>query len=104
MPKAIQIGPYAITVVNSTNLANELECDAALGLGLQQLVVREGYSRDYTAVSILHEVLHGVWRLAGLHHDLGDHEERIVSSMDAALLDTLRRNPELVAYLIGDDT
>lgn len=46
--------------------------------------------------TVLHEVLHAVFALTELS---GDVEEDTISRLSPAMLDVLRRNPRLVAYL-----
>lgn len=99
LPAAVVIGPYRVTITPDMGQASALDCDACISLGQQQMIVRPGYGYDYTAVSVFHEVLHGVFKIVGLQ-DLHEVEERIVDSLSAALLDTLRRNPALVAFLM----
>lgn len=55
---------------------------------------------------VLHEVIHGVLSCAYLdaQKDVFRNErmgERVVEALGTGLLDTLRRNPELVAYLVA---
>lgn len=63
------------------------------------------WSADYIAGTLLHEVLHAIWK-QGCSADttLGDGptEERAVCLLTPILLDTLRRNPALIAYLCQD--
>lgn len=59
---------------------------------------------DYKATVLLHEVLHAVFFLGGVEPlcPKGD-EEPIVKALAPLLRDTLRRNPRLVAYIMGRD-
>ena len=63
---------------------------------------------DYQRETLLHEVLHLCLRVAGVDPDqdakanVEDVEERAVNSMAGPLLDTLRRNPGLLAYLTAE--
>jgi hypothetical protein len=56
----------------------------------------EGQLRD----TLLHEVLHGVMAITG---GGVDDEEELVLRITPTLLDTLRRNPELVTYLMDEE-
>lgn len=52
--------------------------------------------------TLLHEVLHAVAFTAGISAELGNtKEEEIIRRMSPLLLDTLRRNPALVAYILA---
>ncbi len=53
--------------------------------------------------TLLHEVLHAAWgstslRSTGAH----EHEEVVVDALAPVLLDALRRNPALVAFLLAN--
>ena len=107
-PKAVQVGPYRYTV----------ECDQAaidragqeMGGNLAghanhaalRIDLAPDLARDYEAETLLHEVLHGVFCVTGIGRDFRDAEEPIVARMAPMLLDVLRRNPDLVAYLVAD--
>jgi hypothetical protein len=56
--------------------------------------------------TLLHEVLHGVIQAVGSKYALaenGDECEALIRAISPTLLDTLRRNPRLVRYLLEDD-
>lgn len=65
----------------------------------RKIVIRPGLPLDKEREVVLHEVLHGVMTAANLAWDDDNDEERIVRSISGPLLDTLRRNPQLVKYL-----
>lgn len=52
-------------------------------------------------VTLLHEALHAVWSTTGLRQLDNDLEEQVVVGLAPLLLDTLKRNPDLVAFLTG---
>ena len=53
--------------------------------------------------TLLHEVLHAVWECSGLHAAVdGSNEEPVIRGLEAPLLETLRRNPKLIAYLLEE--
>lgn len=54
---------------------------------------------------LLHEVQHAVWDYTGLSADpvLAKHEERVVGATTDVLLNVLRSNPTLVAYLVDPE-
>lgn len=52
---------------------------------------------------ILHEVMHALLTAAGLDQELDDdHTESVARRVTPFLLETLRANPDLVAYLVAD--
>lgn len=71
----------------------------------QQILIRPGMAVDHEVVTVMHELLHAVTEMCGLDHRLGvSEEEDVVTTLAPALVDVLRRNPELVAYLMGSAT
>lgn len=75
----------------------------------QRIGLHPDNAPDYQAETLLHEVLHQCLRVAGCDPDedakanVADVEERAVRAMSGPLLDTLRRNPDLVSYLTTPD-
>jgi hypothetical protein len=64
----------------------------------QTIVLDSRQATDYLAVTLLQEVVHAIFKIAGLPNEK---EEDTVTRLSPLLLDTLRRNPDLVAYLLG---
>ncbi len=109
LPKRIQVGPFTYTVV-----VDKAAMDALCRAGRTELLGRcdeaqltihvepdqaDGQKRD----TVLHETLHALVASTGLAEQLdGDLEELIVRALSTAVLDTLRRNPKLVAFLLAD--
>jgi hypothetical protein len=60
----------------------------------QRLAVLEGQGQHQERDTVVHEVLHLVSRMSAFPL-----KERQVTALSPVLLDVLRRNPELVAYL-----
>lgn len=110
LPKLIQIGYNRYKVRLKEGLADEEDkylfgkCNPKKS----KISINPDQSADSMADTVLHEVLHGCWdqtSLASMPSTDGEVEELVVSSLSPALLDTLRRNPELVGYLmeVGDE-
>jgi len=107
LPAVVQVGPMRYSVV-----ADKAKCDAeAVDTGRRvmgysdhsalEIAVKAGMARDQEADTVLHEVLHCCLRQSD--GELGNEvEERVVGSLSPLLLDTLRRNPALVAYLTAE--
>lgn len=103
-PATISIGPYTYDVVLESIDTGDAESDfegyLALGaVNIRDLTITLEPAQHPLMMrnSLLHEVLHAIRNITG---EAGDEEEAIVCSMSALMLDTLRRNPELVSYLI----
>lgn len=102
-------------VEHPTAALDPTEADTVEALGhcnraLQRITIRGGgaLTEDKARETLLHEVLHAVIGTARIPpfsaesgHGEHDSEEAIVSMLAPLLLDTLRRNPELVAALIS---
>jgi hypothetical protein len=89
LPASVTIGPYTYPVVSDE--ATHIE---------HRILIDPHMSDEKTVVTLLHEVMHGCTDLAG-NSDL-DNEERIICALAPILLDTLRRNPDLVSALVGE--
>jgi hypothetical protein len=61
-------------------------------------------SADMVRDTMLHEVIHAVIELTYLNDDFRNRDamERVTNGLATHLLDTLRRNPQLVAFLMAD--
>lgn len=102
-PETVQIGPYTYCVTLVDAEVDDGETGVQLGnLNLKSLEI--SLDRDQSpavmADTLLHEVLHGILTQTGAVQ--GDEQEQVVTALSSPLLDTLRRNPALVAYLIGE--
>jgi len=108
MPATIEVGPFAYTVLVDPTAMRDHEhaahhtCMGGLDTkGLRIMLAPEqaaGQMRD----TLLHEVLHACFNVTG-GLPTYDEEEKVLSLLASLLLDTLRRNPEFVAYLVGGE-
>jgi hypothetical protein len=101
LPATVEVGPhrYRISCPN-----HDLEGDDCSGRTQNlQLVIQVRNDRPHTAVAdtLLHELLHAVAHVAGFVQSADETEtlEDVISRLSSPLLDTLRRNPDLVAFL-----
>ncbi len=108
IPKHVQIGPisYAVNMTQEAIGKARKECGETEMMGgikysQQDIVIDPDIAPDQKADTLLHEVLHGIVSNCGLKDKpLG--EEDCLGALSFALLDVLRRNPELVSYLVGE--
>lgn len=108
-PKRIHVGPFEYRVTfDEQAMTARCRAEATELLGhcdTGHLVIDVdpgqpvGQARDTT----MHEALHAIVDLTGLNHAWGDSEEDFICRLSPAILDLLRRNPKLVAYLTADD-
>lgn len=68
---------------------------------VQEIYVADDLGPDQTRDTLLHEILHGLFAIVG-HFDRQRDEERVVAGLTPLLLDCLRRNPDLVAFLAAE--
>lgn len=100
-PQAIQIGPYRFTVEEDKRLTEANNCYGRIDYTPQIIAIYPEMSQERTAAVLLHELLHGLWDLSHLGGYEGD-EEKTITALAPALLDTLRRNPDLVRYIMAE--
>lgn len=109
-PETITVGPYRYTVVVDDDeilrRSREQSTDLLGCAEHRQLTItlRPEQAPDMLAETLLHELLHCLNEMTGVTSmfDDGDSQESFVARYSPALLDTLRRNPDLVRYLLGD--
>ena len=104
LPATVQIGPLIYTINDDKARYNEVAVEQECSLwgrifyGTAEIVLCPTDQNDqHKRLALLHECLHGVWHL---HDKTHENDEAFLRSMSADLLDTLRRNPDLVAYLM----
>jgi hypothetical protein len=103
-PRFIHVGPYEYSVHTDAAAVAELDSgdDGSCDFHDVRITVNPARPEQVQRDTLLHEVLHAIGALTGLRRDLGEEaEERVVERLSSNLLDTLRRNPELVEYLLS---
>lgn len=108
-PAIVQVGPmrYEVLVdelaILKAGLEEEADLHGSCDERTQRIVLNPASAPDILAEAFLHEVLHAVCFLTGVDHALGpDKVEAVIRSMSPALLDVLRRNPDLVTYVTAE--
>jgi hypothetical protein len=104
LPEFVQVGPIKYRMDTSQETLNKSKIASGATTLRGEIVYREqlividpNQGPDSMAETVMHEVLHAcVW-------NTGDTtgQEQLVSATATILLDTLRRNPDLVAFLMG---
>jgi Zn-dependent peptidase ImmA (M78 family) len=100
MIERIQIGPTLYRVVEDDIVADAGRCWGRIDYPRQVIHLDARQEATHRRITILHEILHGCFHVTGSQHE---NEEKIVQDLSATLLDTLRRNSDLMTYLMGDD-
>lgn len=100
VPATVQIGPYTYTVA----LVERVRDDAwaYIEFGQRAITIQSGLPPCAIRAALMHEVTHGANNLAGMT-DGKRSEEAFTTRQAPILLDVLRRNPQLVAFLTAED-
>lgn len=104
-PRHVDIGPYRYRVVvdgaaiDRKSVEFEHALDGKFDGHNQTLTISPALGFDGVRDTLLHEILHGVLVPLELNETK---EERVVLFLAPALLDLLRRNGDLVAFLLKD--
>ena len=105
-PATIQVGPFTYTVhVDKARMNQACRDDHTDLLGRCEhrtldIDIDPDQAPGQMADTLLHELLHALTDVTGLANEWDeDREEAVVRRLSPVLLDTLRRNPALVAYL-----
>lgn len=109
IPQYVQVGPirYKVDCTDAAvfKIRAEHQNRALLGEAdhtQQVITVCPQQGGDQIRDTLLHETLHAVWFVSGIGTSTELSEELVVSMMCSLLLDTIRRNPELMGYLVQE--
>jgi len=94
---AVQIGPLTFTVKETRGLRAD-DGDKLLGqlrYDDQVIDLEAGQGPDAKRITLIHEILHGIFFNAGLR----DHDEQLIDLVATGFLDLLRQNPHLLPAL-----
>jgi hypothetical protein len=106
LPTKVQIGPYEIEIrcsqiaIDHAHAQSDAYVDGATMIRKGWIAIRPEISDSAKREVLLHEVMHAAWFVAG-RRDEKVSDETAISILAPTLLDTLRRNPELAAYLLN---
>jgi len=101
----IQIGPIVYQVIISNRAIERLNrASGGSSRGevhhtKQDMVIDSADGPDRIAETLLHEILHGIFRVYSLEDKEAD--ESFIRLLSPILLDTLRRNSEVTDFLLG---
>mgnify|MGYP003443730822 FL=1 len=106
LPPRVQIGPLTFQVTDDRDAHNQGVVEDLLDTygrirDSKGLIILDPNQTDaHKRITLLHEVMHGCWHLGDRSHK---NDEKAIRSLCAPLLDVLRRNPDLVAYLLATE-
>lgn len=81
----------------------ETNCLGATNHSQLRIVVDPLLPRDQRADTLLHEVEHAIFHVAGIGHKDKLTEHEVIERTNTLRLAVLRENPDLVAFLLGED-
>lgn len=105
-PTKVRIGPINFKIKVKKKLpplagAEEVDTCGQHHSAASIIYLKDGMSVDFTGETLFHEIIHGVIA-QGPHSLTYEEEESLVMLVSAPLLDTLKRNPEVCRYILGD--
>lgn len=109
LPERITIGALTYTVASDAATYAQAVVDhdeqvyGRVNHDKGRIILDPMQHEQHRRMALLHEVLHGCWHMTD-PLDPHDAEEFAVRTLTGPLLDTLRRNPALVAYLLEEDS
>lgn len=99
LPATIVVGPYRYAVVDDKPFTDSHDAWGFIQYAAQRIVYDASAAPERLRVALMHEVLHAIHDLVNTR---GEKWEEGQVTQDAGLLvDVLRRNPALVAFLIA---
>ena len=96
--KAVRVGPFDIAFI-PLRAEERDECLGQFSKVGMAIELREAYgNQQQEAETVIHEVLHAVWYIMGIHGK-PEAEEAIVNRMSVGLAMVFRDNPDLIEWM-----
>lgn len=107
LPEQVDVGAVTFRLF-VTELEDPRGEDRVLGLtdtDRARVRLNEDMPTSQRRTVLWHELGHAAWHVAGLDESptVKDHEETVLAALAPLQLLILRRNPDLVAYLLADE-
>jgi hypothetical protein len=99
-PKKIKLGPYTYEVKTFPEVTEETDHGACV-YSQQVIFLSKNQHAERAGDTLLHEVLHAIWDLAGLDVVPDLHEEVVVRSFATWLSAVLKDNPSLASFILN---
>lgn len=110
VPRELVLGPVTYTISTSlVDVGRACRDQGEVLLGATdhpslRIVVDPDQAPGQARDTLLHESLHAVFQISGLSDEWGDaKEERVIRRVSPWILELIRSNPALVAFLTGDE-
>ncbi|MDQ3541023.1 MAG: hypothetical protein M3440_10070 [Chloroflexota bacterium] len=97
LPDRVIVGPYTYSVQAAYKETNWGHVD----MTQQRITIDQDLQPERQRICLMHEVIHACNDIAGVRDD--DTEERMVTYGAPLIVQVLRDNPALVAYLTAED-
>lgn len=98
-PKKVKVGPYNYVIKEFP--AGETSNHGACVYIHQEIYLNRNQSAERAADTLLHEVMHAIWDVAGLDQVPMLHEEVVVRAFATHLTDILNTNPQLTNFILN---
>jgi hypothetical protein len=102
-PHVLEIGgqPWRVEYVHGDSAGVTETAEVGLTIGHKRLIkLDEDQAHPALLDTMLHEVLHAITIMTGLREELGKElDEKVVNRISPVLLDAIRSNAQLVAWL-----
>lgn len=104
LPKEVEVGPYVYTIAHGdVTTRRQLGGDHGETDHSELIIKINERATGVVRETLVHELLHALSDLAGLQEQYGaETDEQWCRRIAPWLLDTLRRNPNLVDFLLTD--
>ena len=105
-PSVVELGPYSIDVRFDHVAMTAATANGAYLADTSTVLLQDVNSLGVEQDTVVHELLHAAWKLSGLNAKWPDDEsdsegEAIINVIAPRILELLRRNPDLVRYLVS---
>lgn len=102
LPDSVKVGPHTIPIASAPDT---LDSFGQYTYDPPTIVIREGMDHTQTADTLLHEILHAIWRDSVLDQimqvkDLDAREEALVRILATQIVQILRENPKVSQFLV----
>ncbi len=101
LPPHVDGGPYRFTVQHGHPRTKDGKLDGEIHYGNLTITLRPERAAGRQRETMLHEAMHLAAFVAELKID--DEEETFITRTSPILLEILRRNPRLVAFLLAEE-
>lgn len=101
LPNSVRVGPQDI-LISRGYPSGEVFGHYLAGKG--EILIADGIEEQYVRETLLHEILHAIWNVAGLG-DEGQEEEQVINRMSPLTLDTFTRkeNKNVTRFIFGEE-